>query len=396
MAGRVLSKENERKLRSAADTLKTILDLLSKEEEDKSEEAKEARAQLAEAANHPGLYQRSPWSEAEEDNAVEEAATLEIDFVPLIEQAVRQDGTIAVKLIAPGWGSSGYYPADVLRRDGPQIFRAGTKQFWNHATAQEEAARPEGDLNALAAELTSDARWQDGPAGPGLYADAKVFGPYQEAINELAPHIGVSIRAMGRATQGEAEGRKGPIITALTAAKSADFVTEAGAGGQILQMFEAAGRRLDAKADPVNRPQEVEVNEQQFSEAVARVEAENARLRESLIARDARDIVREALGKSGLPAISQARLLESLAANPPIKDNAIDGAALLERVKNGVAAEQTYLQQVGAGLGRVEGMGQSAAQAPDQAAITKSLAESFIRLGLSEKMAARVAAGGNW
>ena len=104
---------------------------------------------------------------------------------------------------------------------------------WDHQTATEEAERPEGSLTTLAGELISDARWQDsGQAGPGLYADAKVFGPYQEAVNELAPHIGVSIRASGRTKQGEAEGRKGPILEQLVAARSCDFVVTPGAGRQ--------------------------------------------------------------------------------------------------------------------------------------------------------------------
>lgn len=445
MAGRVLSKANEAKLRSASEALAAILELLDKGDESESDEVKEAIRRLDEAANlghymesrihlaftqmaddmfgsgrinrderiglssaigealnafniHvtaniPDVYKRQPWSDAPDAAAVEEAAAIDVAYMPLVEQAVRPDGTVALKLIAPGWGSSGYYPAEVLKRDGPSIFLKGTKNFWNHATAAEEAARPEGDLNALASELVSDARWQDGPKGPGLYADAKVFAPYQEAIGELAPHIGVSIRASGKAVQGEAEGRKGPIITALTAGKSVDYVTEAGAGGQIVEMFEAA-RAKAASILPI--PKGVEVNEKEFKEAIGRVEAENARLRENLIARDAREAVNQALSESGLPAVAQRKLLVSLAANPPLKEGALDSAALLERVTQGVAAEVAYLQSVGAGSGRVEGMGASqSAEAPTQEALAKNLAESLTRLGIPEKMATQVA-GGRW
>lgn len=162
------------------------------------------------------------------------------DFLRLGEAALRRDGTAAVKLIAPGWGSSGYYSADLLEKDGPGLFRAGTKMYWDHPTQSEESERPEGSLRNLAAVLVSDARWAQGPEGPGLYADAKIFEGYQKAVAEMAPHIGVSIRAAGRATVGEAEGRKGRIITELTAAQSVDFVTEPGAGGKVLQLFEAA------------------------------------------------------------------------------------------------------------------------------------------------------------
>ena len=66
-----------------------------------------------------------------------------------------------------GRGTSGYYPAEVLERDGPKVFPAGTKNFWNHQTDAEEAARPEGDLRDLASVLTEDAHFENnGPTGP--------------------------------------------------------------------------------------------------------------------------------------------------------------------------------------------------------------------------------------
>jgi hypothetical protein len=163
------------------------------------------------------------------------------EFVPLEERALQRDGTVPLKIIAPGWGSSGYYPAEVLERDGPKVFKSGLKMYWNHPTATEEAERPERDLRDLAGELVSDARWDaNGPKGPGLYAQAKVFEGYKGAVEELAPHIGVSIRAVGRARAGEADGRQGAIIEQLVQARSIDYVTEPGAGGKVLQLFEAA------------------------------------------------------------------------------------------------------------------------------------------------------------
>lgn len=163
------------------------------------------------------------------------------DRQPIAEAAVRGDGTVPVKLISPGWGSSGYYSAEMLERDGPKVFAAGTKMYWDHPTSTEAAERPERSLRDLAGELVTSAHWDAAHAdGPGLYADAKVFSPFRESLDQLAPHIGVSIRASGTAVQGEAEGRTGPVIDALLAAMSVDFVTEAGRGGRVLELFEAA------------------------------------------------------------------------------------------------------------------------------------------------------------
>lgn len=370
MPGRKISKANEGILKSAYDALRSLLMQLDGD----NEEADEA-----------------------EPEVVTEAA-IDGEFVPLREQALRGDGTVLLKLIQPGWGSSGFYPADVLERDGSRVFTRGLKGFWDHQTAREEVDRPEGSLNNLAMELVSDARYDSyGPEGPGLYADAKVFGQYREAVEELAPHIGVSIRAMGRATQGEAEGRKGPIIQELTVAKSADFVTVGGAGGKIIQMFEAARH-------PRQEPQEESVNEQQFQEAVTRLEtqnqelaAQNARLQESMILRDAKDFVRQQVATANVPDVTKARLVEQLSANPPVKEGALDREVYSARIAEAVTAETDYLTKAaGYGSGRIEGMGAAtAAPDPKQQEAAASLAESLHRLGIGKDMAAQVADGWN-
>lgn len=333
------------------------------------------------------LYSRDLWQDPE---ATVSEAAVSVPFLPLVEQALRRDGTIPVKLIAPGWGSSGYYPAEVLERDGPAVFGAGTKMFWNHPTVQEEATRPEGDLNALAAELTSPARWDaKGPKGPGLYADAKVFGPYQESINELAPHIGVSIRASGRAAQGEAEGRKGPIIQQIVAARSVDFVTEPGAGGRIIEMFEAArGTRASTGNESLSQ-QEDTVSQEQLTEAQRRIDelaAQNGRLQEAMLLRDAREFVGRELAGATLPDITKTRLAQQLAGQAVIADGHIDEAAYRAKIAEAVTAEQQYLAQAaGWGSGRITGMGSSQAggqQDGDDA--SKRLQDALSRMGLSE------------
>ncbi len=162
-----------------------------------------------------------------------------LSFVPLRESAISGDGRVAVKIIQPGWGSSAYYPAEVLRRDGPAVFGEGTKMFWNHATPTEESERPEGDLNNYVGRLVTGATWNDrGPLGPGLYAEAEVFESYRGQVEEKRPEL--SIRAFGRAVTGAAEGRQGRIVQELLAARSVDWVTEGGAGGQIVALTEAA------------------------------------------------------------------------------------------------------------------------------------------------------------
>lgn len=299
---------------------------------------------------------------------VEESIDITGDVVDLVE-AIRKDGTIPLRLIAPGWGSSGYYSKEVLSRDGAKVFPKGTHMYWDHPTKSEESERPERSVKDLAATTTSAPVWKDnGAVGPGLYADAAILKPYQETVGELAPHIGVSIRASGTRKLGEAEGKKGQLITSLIAGESVDFVTKAGAGGQVVQLFEAARGRGPA-GNPAPVIEEDSVSEQELKEARERAEAaekerdaeraKNARLVEAGILREARDVATEALGKvEGLHPLTRERLVESFSAGkPPVKeDGALDREKFAESVREAAAKEIDYLAKT-TGSGRVTGLG---------------------------------------
>jgi hypothetical protein len=171
------------------------------------------------------------------------------DVIPLAEKSIAKDGTALLKIIQPGWGSSGYYSKAVLERDGPKVFAEGTKNYLDHPTKADEVQRPERSLRDLVSVQAEPARYlEHGPEGEGLYAKSRIFSNYQPLLEEYAPYIGTSIRALGRGKRGEAEGREGTIIEQLVAAKSVDYVTQAGAGGRIVQLFEAADRIATAAA----------------------------------------------------------------------------------------------------------------------------------------------------
>jgi hypothetical protein len=315
------------------------------------------------------------------------------DVVQLLEKAVSEDGTVPIKVIQPGWGAMGYYSAAVLERDGPKVFAAGTKQFWDHATLTEDIEQPERSLRDLAAVLVSDAHYEaNGPAGPGLYAEAKVFSEFAPVIEELAPYIGVSISSYAFASQGEAEGKRGAIIERLIAdpLNSIDYVTTPGAGGQVLQLFEAARQRQQTSRNQevgMDPTIEAKLKEVEKERAADKLRAD--RLEEAIILRDAKDLVRVKLAAvTAVPDVTKVRLARSLVANPPVKDGQLDTEALGKAVDEAVKQEADYLAQAGAG--RVRGFGLSK---PGEDATDKELVGVFSRLGLSES-AAKVAAQG--
>lgn len=252
-----------------------------------------------------------------------------------------------ILLISPGRGSSGFYSADVLKKAAESnVFAAGTQMFWNHDTEAEEGARPEGDLNRLAAVTTSNAAWNEsGTSGPGLYAQAKVFADYAEKVRDMGPHIGLSIRA-GGSRNNEADGpdgRKG-VITALHNAMSVDFVTRAGRGGKILT--EAA--TSESTTGETMTQDEIKAL---IKESIAPVEAENQRLRVQLARQQAPATIKEALREIRLPEASKNKIIRRLAET----DLPSETAKLNELIEAEARSEAQFLQELG--YGNVEAIG---------------------------------------
>lgn len=148
----------------------------------------------------------------------------------------RPKGRYEVTLIDEGWGSSGYYSAEVLERDGPRIFPIGTHMYINHPSQSESVDRPERDIRDLAGTIVSTPKMK----GIALTAEVEVKPHWLDFIEAVKNDTGVSIRANGISEKGAAAGREGPIVKALTEGHSVDFVTKAGRGGKIEALIESA------------------------------------------------------------------------------------------------------------------------------------------------------------
>ncbi len=343
-------------------------------------------------------------------------------IVPLIEAKTDSNGTIPVKIIDAGWGSSGYYSREVLQQAAnARVYAAGLQMYWNHPSKSDEKERPERDLRDLAGVLTEDARWDEqGSKGPGLYSRAKVFSAYRDAVAEMGPYIGLSHYVWGESKQGEAEGKKGDIITRIAAARSVDFVTVPGRGGAIAEAFRAARppvptdeqkteagksmvgekpEKLTLESLRKEHPEIVESlrkeieNSAAMKEAQAQQEkklketetaleeakAENARLKEAQLLVEAKTFVEEKVKSAKIPDLTKARIVESLAKDPVVKDGKIDETAYAAKIEAAVKAEAEYLAKLGAG--RVEGMGGAPAGGATLAESEKALANRIKAFG---------------
>ena len=346
--------------------------------------------------------------------------------VPLIEAKTDDKGTIPIKIIDPGWGSSGYYSREVLQQAAnARVYAAGLQMYWNHPSKSDEKERPERDLRDLAGVLTEDARWDEqGSKGPGLYSRAKIFSAYRDHVAEMGPYIGLSHYVWGESKQGEAEGKKGEIITRIVAARSVDFVTVPGRGGAIAEAFraarppvptdeqkaagessmgeptpkltleslrkdhpdiyEAVRKEIENSAAMKEAQAQQEKKLAEAQKALEEAKAENARLKEAQLLVEAKTFVEAKVKDAKIPDLTKARIVESLGKSPVVKDGKLDEAAYTAAIEAAVKTEAEYLAKLGAG--KIEGMGAGASggQTKTLEETDKELVAGFMRLGMSE------------
>jgi hypothetical protein len=359
---------------------------------------------------------------------------------PLERNFIKPDGSARVRIIAPGWGSAGYYPESMLQRDAANVYVPATHQYIDHPTKTEEKERPERSLKDLSAVITGNVRYESqGVPIPGVYADIHVFKQYREFLNEKAPYIGVSHRAIGKRVTGTAEGKQGKIIESLHKCLSVDFVTKPGAGGGIMPMleaYEAYRKNVESltehetitenhEENMANEPKETiltaeslrqthptlvkelkesVMQEIQASEATKTKDADHAkvlkenqdmkveldRLREAQIIQEAGKIVAKALEKSTLPDITKTRLIESVPKLARAKDGKLDEAAFTEAVTAAIKTETDYIAKL-TESGKVRGMGGNPGAPAKGTALKESFKATFLKQGKPEKVAEQMA-----
>lgn len=165
----------------------------------------------------------------------------------------RGTGKFLVKLIDAGEGSSAIYTPEVLRQAAAdKIFPAGTHMYLDHADETRRGGYGERSVRDLVSVLTADA-WFD-ESLQALVSEALAVAGHADTLESLAPHVGLSISAIGEVAPPKTPGEK-PILKRLVAAESVDWVTHAGRGGQVLAILEAAGQPVREAATDDRRDQ---------------------------------------------------------------------------------------------------------------------------------------------
>lgn len=161
-------------------------------------------------------------------------------------------GKYKIRLIDAGVGSSGVYPATTLEQAArDRIFPRGTRVHLDHPFKASEMSGPRS-VKDWCAVFTEDAEYNGDQES--LEAEIKVFKPYQELIGEMKDEVGMSIIAFAETSPSSVPGGM-PNVDRLTQGLSVDFVTQAGRGGKILQVLEAAGMVAKEATDNDRRKQ---------------------------------------------------------------------------------------------------------------------------------------------
>jgi len=152
----------------------------------------------------------------------------------LAESFNAASGEVPVTIIKPGVSKNNrYYSPELLKRQSA-IFE-GAKMFCDHATDKEAMQRPEGSVKDWVASLKNVHAESDGTLKGTAVVIDPVFKQKLQALSEagLLHTLGVSIRAAASASDGKVDGKSTKIIEEFKACRSVDFVTFAGAGGQV-------------------------------------------------------------------------------------------------------------------------------------------------------------------
>lgn len=318
-------------------------------------------------------------------------------------------GELTVTVIKPGFNKSKgrYYPAAMLKRDY-KIFE-GAKMFADHQTDAESKAKPEGSVNNWVASLKTPWVEADGTVKAKAAVIDPPFKAKLEELNKqgLLHEMGVSIRAIGEASPAEVQGTKTNLVESLVRARSVDFVTYAGAGGQV-EAIEATHDENDVDLVTESQLRErrpdlitiieshhvveetvLKTLEQQLQESQTALATANAKVTEletKLTESDkatkkatAAIELTKLLSESGLPTKAQERLRKQFAE-----------AVEVTGMKEAIDEEKEYIKSFTGKPAVVKNMGteNNGTQESDNGDGKKpNLVESFQLLGMSEKEA---------
>jgi len=189
------------------------------------------------------------------------------------------------------------------------------------------------------------------------------------------------------------------VIEELLNARSVDFVTVPGAGGEVIDLFESIGRKPNKKENVMEK--ELKVAEDKIAEVEAESLAKDELLKaanekidqhnEAALLKEAADFVNAELAEIEMPDLTKERLAKKLSAKPVLaEDKTIDKEAYKKVIGESVKEELDYLGKI-VGTGKITGLGESAAADEEVPSYAESMAKVFVAQGKTLEEAKRLA-----
>lgn len=177
-----------------------------------------------------------------------EATQQDFVFETQLKEASYDDSTGEVVAILIEAGTNPHkkrhYPKTTIQEAAGGF--KGLKMYINHPTAVEEKERPERDLRDWVSTIT-ESWYEDGKAMARIAVHDSWL---RERLTDPVArnHIGLSINAGGKVSEGKVNGQNVQIVEQIVMARksgqaSVDWVTEAGARGRVAKMIKEANKK---------------------------------------------------------------------------------------------------------------------------------------------------------
>lgn len=257
------------------------------------------------------------------------------------------DGVKArIRIISEGVGSSGTYPADVIRRDGPGAWPVGTQIFADHLTESDEWERNGNhSIKDLVGVTITEPTFND--TEKALYADAKFFAASAPFIAEAMDYIGLSVEASGEIVDGVVESIRPSPMNAIA------VVPRAGRDGKITELIESyrnSGKINDVEVthtDKETKPmdeKDIKAIVEALTEAlVPSFTALTEALKPAPVEVEKPEVdvvaVVEAAHEAGLPKAARTRIAEAAKAGQDATKLIEAEKADLEEIRKGILSE---------------------------------------------------------
>lgn len=209
------------------------------------------------------------------------------------EAPVKKGNRWRVIVAKPGQGSSGYYSEEMFKRDAHNVIAPGGQAFINH----DDSRNPKDMIGVY----PDGSFWSE--EDTAVVADLEVFSHWKGFVEEVGPHCGISIYALGEADE---EGNVTAILE--DALNGADLVARPGLKGSKLdKLYESAKKRDSEKTESVTVAEDGKETKMdpELKEALAALTVQVAALVDAQKAQVAEDAQVEADAKAVAEAVAQ-------------------------------------------------------------------------------------------